>query len=55
MATAKERSLLALCKGLMSIVAALQVRDCSMRTHILQLNRDITTSNTLPAQSVELI
>ncbi|CAM8945019.1 unnamed protein product [Rhodiola kirilowii] len=48
-ATAKERSLLTQCKGLMSIVAALQVRDCSMRTHILQLNRDITTSSTLPA------
>uniref|UniRef100_A0A7N0ZXS2 QWRF motif-containing protein 2 n=1 Tax=Kalanchoe fedtschenkoi TaxID=63787 RepID=A0A7N0ZXS2_KALFE len=40
--TAKEEALLAQCKGLVSVVAALQVRDCSMRTHILQVNSDIT-------------
>lgn len=78
--TAKERLLLAHCKGLMSIVAALQVtsvsfpkfstikksqllnflilfiycvnlgkqvKDISIRTHILQLNRDITDNSIL--------
>lgn len=46
-AAAKEQSLLAQCKGLMSVVAALQVTDCSMRTHVLQLNRDITANSIL--------
>uniref|UniRef100_A0A7N0TN26 QWRF motif-containing protein 2 n=1 Tax=Kalanchoe fedtschenkoi TaxID=63787 RepID=A0A7N0TN26_KALFE len=48
-AMAKERALLVQCKGLATTVAALQVRDCSMRTHILQLNQDITTGSNLTA------
>ncbi|KAJ8762544.1 hypothetical protein K2173_007983 [Erythroxylum novogranatense] len=38
-ATSKERALLGQCKDLLSVVAALQVKDCSLQTHILQLNR----------------
>ncbi|XP_062097936.1 QWRF motif-containing protein 2-like [Humulus lupulus] len=37
--TAKERALLGQCKNLLSTIAALQVKDCSLRTHILQLKR----------------
>lgn len=36
---AKERASLDQCKDLLSTIAAMQVKDCSMRTHILQLNR----------------
>ncbi|KAL5559153.1 hypothetical protein UlMin_035364 [Ulmus minor] len=35
--TAKERALLGHCKSLLSTVAALQVNECSLRTHTLQL------------------
>lgn len=35
--TAKERALLDQCKDLLSTLTAMQVKDCSMRTHILQL------------------
>ncbi|XP_057494797.1 QWRF motif-containing protein 2-like isoform X1 [Actinidia eriantha] len=34
-----ERALLQQCKDFMSMLAAMQVKDCSLRTHILQLNR----------------
>lgn len=37
--TAKERALLGQCKNLLSTVAALQVKECSLRTHLLQLKR----------------
>ncbi|PON54275.1 QWRF family [Parasponia andersonii] len=37
--TAKERALLGQCKSLLSTVAALQVKECSLRTHILQIKR----------------
>lgn len=37
--TAKERVLLEQCKDFLSTLAAVQVKDCSLRTHILQLNR----------------
>ncbi|XP_071736807.1 QWRF motif-containing protein 2-like [Rutidosis leptorrhynchoides] len=33
---AKEQALLRLCKGLLSMLAALKVKDCSLRTHMLQ-------------------
>ncbi|CAN8258761.1 unnamed protein product [Cochlearia groenlandica] len=36
----KEQVLLEQCQGLLSTVAALQVTDCSMKTHIIQLSRD---------------
>ncbi|XVE93491.1 hypothetical protein REPUB_Repub01dG0197200 [Reevesia pubescens] len=36
--TAKERVLLEQCKDFLSTLAAIQVRDCSLRTHIIQLN-----------------
>ncbi|KAF8410202.1 hypothetical protein HHK36_002724 [Tetracentron sinense] len=36
---AKERALLDQCKGLLSTIAAMQVKDCSLRTHILQIKR----------------
>ncbi|KAA8536267.1 hypothetical protein F0562_028745 [Nyssa sinensis] len=36
--TAKERALLEQCKDFLSMLAAMQVKDCSLRTHILQLN-----------------
>ncbi|KAI7990553.1 QWRF motif-containing protein 2 [Camellia lanceoleosa] len=36
---AKERALLEQCKDFLSVLAALQVKHCSLRTHILQLNR----------------
>ncbi|KAA8528476.1 hypothetical protein F0562_035831 [Nyssa sinensis] len=37
--TAKERALLDQCKDILSTLTAMQVKDCSMRTHILQLKR----------------
>eukprot|EP00258_Populus_trichocarpa_P035677 XP_024451696.1 QWRF motif-containing protein 2 isoform X1 [Populus trichocarpa] len=37
--TQKERNRLYQCKDLLSTIAALQVKECSLRTHILQLNR----------------
>ncbi|KAJ4917607.1 QWRF motif-containing protein 2 [Raphanus sativus] len=43
--TAKEKVLLERCQGFLSRVAAMQVTDCSMKTHIIQL-RPITSSLT---------
>ncbi|XP_007042615.2 PREDICTED: QWRF motif-containing protein 2 isoform X1 [Theobroma cacao] len=43
--TAKERILLEQCKDFLSTLAAIQVKDCSLRTHIIQLNRVPTTSS----------
>ncbi|KAJ4964908.1 hypothetical protein NE237_016757 [Protea cynaroides] len=37
--TAQERALLDQCKDLLSTLAALQVKNCSLRTHVLQLKR----------------
>ncbi|KAJ6954869.1 hypothetical protein NC652_006345 [Populus alba x Populus x berolinensis] len=37
--TQKERNRLYQCKDLLSTIAALQVKECSLRTHVLQLNR----------------
>ncbi|CAA7036604.1 unnamed protein product [Microthlaspi erraticum] len=37
--TAKEKDLLEQCQGFLSRVAALQVTECSMKTHIIQLSR----------------
>ncbi|CAE5967860.1 unnamed protein product [Arabidopsis arenosa] len=37
--TAKENVLLEQCQGFLSRVAAMQVTDCSMKTHIIQLSR----------------
>ncbi|KAA8537840.1 hypothetical protein F0562_027580 [Nyssa sinensis] len=37
--TVKERALLDQCKDILSTLTALQVKDCSLRTHILQLKR----------------
>ncbi|KAK4563359.1 hypothetical protein RGQ29_005752 [Quercus rubra] len=45
--TAKERILLEQCKDFLSTLGAMQVKDCSMRTHILQLNRVPTTTSSL--------
>ncbi|CAH2053294.1 unnamed protein product [Thlaspi arvense] len=45
--TAKEKVLLEQCQGFLSTVAALQVTDCSMKTHIIQLSR-IQTNLTSP-------
>ncbi|KAJ6692408.1 AUGMIN FAMILY MEMBER [Salix purpurea] len=51
--TAKERHMLEQCKDFLSTLATVQVKDCSVRTHILQLNRLPTTSSltTLPELS----
>lgn len=43
--TAKERVLLEQCKDFLSTLGAMQVKDCSLRTHILQLNRVPTTGS----------
>ncbi|GMJ12812.1 QWRF domain containing 2 [Hibiscus trionum] len=40
---ANERVLLEQCKDHLSMLAAIQVNDCSLRSHILQLNRVPTT------------
>ncbi|WJX14905.1 hypothetical protein P8452_05108 [Trifolium repens] len=37
--TSKERYLLQQCKDFLSSLAAMQVKDCSLRTHMLQLSR----------------
>ncbi|KAK6946007.1 QWRF family [Dillenia turbinata] len=44
--TAKEGALLEQCKDLLSMTASMQVKDCSLRTHILQLNRVPTSLTT---------
>ncbi|GAB4838340.1 hypothetical protein Ancab_027870 [Ancistrocladus abbreviatus] len=36
---AKEQALLEQCKDILSMLAAMQVKHCSLRTHMLQLNR----------------
>ncbi|GMH03105.1 hypothetical protein Nepgr_004944 [Nepenthes gracilis] len=36
---AKERALLEQCKHILSTLVSMQVKDCSLRTHVLQLNR----------------
>ncbi|KAH9621936.1 hypothetical protein KSS87_011344 [Heliosperma pusillum] len=36
---AKEKNSLQKCKEVLSMLSAMQVKDCSLRTHILQLNR----------------
>ncbi|PON90564.1 QWRF family [Trema orientale] len=41
--TGKERLLLEQCKDFLSTLSAMQVKDCSLRTHIIQLNRVPTT------------
>uniref|UniRef100_A0A1J3EAK5 QWRF motif-containing protein 2 n=1 Tax=Noccaea caerulescens TaxID=107243 RepID=A0A1J3EAK5_NOCCA len=43
--TAKEKVLLERCQGFLSRVAAMQVTDCSMKTHIIQLSRIPITSS----------
>ncbi|GMI88292.1 QWRF domain containing 2 [Hibiscus trionum] len=42
---AKEKVLLERCKDFLSAIAAIQVKDCSLRSHIIQVNRVPTTSN----------
>ncbi|XP_052482104.1 QWRF motif-containing protein 2 isoform X1 [Gossypium raimondii] len=42
---AKETVLLEHCKDFLSALAAIQVKDCSLRSHIIQLNRVPTTNN----------
>ncbi|KAK7269913.1 hypothetical protein RIF29_22718 [Crotalaria pallida] len=42
--TSKERFLLEQCKEFLSTLAAMQVKDCSLRTHMLQLSRVPTSS-----------
>ncbi|KAK9219348.1 hypothetical protein WN943_007992 [Citrus x changshan-huyou] len=37
--SAKEHALLGQCKDLLSTIAAMQVKECSLRTHILQSER----------------
>jgi hypothetical protein len=46
--TAKEKVLLERCQGCLSRVAAMQVTDCSMKTHIIQLSRIPITSSLTP-------
>ncbi|KAG2317571.1 hypothetical protein Bca52824_020693 [Brassica carinata] len=41
--TAQETVLLEQCQGFLSIVAAMQAKDCSMKTHIIQLSRKLTS------------
>lgn len=43
--TGKERLLLEQCKDFLSTLAAMQVKDCSLRTHIIQLNHVPTTGS----------
>ncbi|GLT47367.1 hypothetical protein SLA2020_210700 [Shorea laevis] len=43
--TAKEKAMLERCRDFLSTIAAMQVKDCSLRTHITQLNRLSTTSS----------
>ncbi|CAJ1977348.1 unnamed protein product [Sphenostylis stenocarpa] len=42
--TSKERFLLEHCKEFLSSLAGMQVKDCSLRTHMLQLSRAPTSS-----------
>lgn len=42
--TSKEKFLLEQCKEFLSSLAAMQVKDCSLRTHMLQLSRVPTSS-----------
>ncbi|XP_039015286.1 QWRF motif-containing protein 2-like [Hibiscus syriacus] len=42
---AKEKFLLERCKEFLSAIAAIQVKDCSLRSHIIQVNHVSTTSN----------
>ncbi|OVA09319.1 Protein of unknown function DUF566 [Macleaya cordata] len=46
--TAQERALLDQSKDLLSTLAAMQVKECSLRTHLLQLKRVPATSLTAP-------
>ncbi|KAI3831755.1 hypothetical protein MKX03_002527 [Papaver bracteatum] len=46
--SSQERALLDQCKDLMSTLAAMQVKECSLRTHLLQLKRLPATSLTTP-------
>ncbi|KAL7245377.1 hypothetical protein ACSBR2_000663 [Camellia fascicularis] len=48
--TAKERGLLDQCKDLLSTLTALQVKDCSLRTHILQQRH---TPSSLTTESIK--
>ncbi|XP_057964377.1 QWRF motif-containing protein 2 [Malania oleifera] len=41
--TAKEQALLNQCKDFLLSLAAMQVKDCSLRAHTLQLNRGVPT------------
>ncbi|CAN8288416.1 unnamed protein product [Cochlearia groenlandica] len=52
--TAKEKVLLERCQGFLSRVAAMQVTDCSMKTHIIQLSRIpmMTTSSLMTSQQL---
>ncbi|KAI8548591.1 hypothetical protein RHMOL_Rhmol07G0284800 [Rhododendron molle] len=47
--TAMERALLGQCKDLLSTLTAMQVKDCSLRTHILQL-KSVPSSLTTEVQ-----
>ncbi|KAE8698577.1 QWRF motif-containing protein 2 [Hibiscus syriacus] len=42
---AKEKVLLERCKEFLSAIAAIQVQDCSLRSHIIQVNHVPVTSN----------
>ncbi|XP_038991172.1 QWRF motif-containing protein 2-like [Hibiscus syriacus] len=50
--TAKERVLLEQSKDFLSALAAIQAKDCSLRTHMIQLNRDTynTTKSCIGSQ-----
>lgn len=41
--TAKEQASLGQCKDFLSMIATMQVKDCSLRTHVIQHNRRSTT------------
>ncbi|KAJ8530015.1 hypothetical protein K7X08_036850 [Anisodus acutangulus] len=41
--TAKEQASLEQCKNFLSMIATMQVKDCSLRTHVIQHNRRSTT------------
>ncbi|KAJ8572422.1 hypothetical protein K7X08_008933 [Anisodus acutangulus] len=41
--TAKEQASLEQCKDFLSMIATMQVNDCSLRTHVIQHNRRSTT------------
>ncbi|KAF5733197.1 hypothetical protein HS088_TW17G00737 [Tripterygium wilfordii] len=43
--TAKEKALLQQCKDFLSSIAGMQVKDCSLKTHIILLNRAPTMSS----------